>query len=189
MLPLSAIYYISKIFYHFRLEAGLCLYGHDINEDTTPVEATLLWLVGKFCKQTYNFFDIYFINITKNNYNNKNPLYFLAKRRRAEANFPGAQVILSQIKEGPKKKRVGLTLGHGPPARENAAILTTVGELVGKVTSGGPSPSLGKPIAMGYVPTEMAQTGTNMLVEIRGKTYKAVITKMPFIKSNYYTGK
>ncbi|XP_058797254.1 aminomethyltransferase, mitochondrial [Phymastichus coffea] len=140
-----------------RLEAGLCLYGHDINEETTPVEATLLWLV--------------------------------AKRRRAEANFPGAEVILNQIKNGVKRKRVGLTLGQGPPARENAAILTAEGERVGKVTSGAPSPSLGKPIAMGYVPTELAKTGTNVLVEIRNKTYKAVVTKMPFIKSNYYTVK
>ncbi|OXU20331.1 hypothetical protein TSAR_009846 [Trichomalopsis sarcophagae] len=140
-----------------RLEAGLCLYGHDITEDTTPVEATLLWLV--------------------------------AKRRRAEANFPGAQRILDQIKNGVTKKRVGLTLGQGPPARENAPILTAAGERVGKVTSGGPSPTLGKPIAMGYVPLELAKAGTNVLVEVRGKMYKAVVTKMPFVKSNYYTDK
>lgn len=82
---------------------------------------------------------------------------------------------------------MGLTLSQGPPARENAMILTTLGEPVGKVTSGGPSPSLGKPIAMGYVPTELAKIGTDLLVEIRSKTYKAVVTKMPFIKSNYYT--
>ncbi|XP_014236435.1 aminomethyltransferase, mitochondrial [Trichogramma pretiosum] len=140
-----------------RLEAGLCLYGHDIDEDTTPVEATLLWLV--------------------------------AKRRRAEANFPGAQRILEQIKNGAPRKRIGLTLANGPPARENAIIRTEGGEEVGRVTSGGPSPSLGKPIAMGYVPTNLAKAGTNILVEIRGKTYKASVTKMPFIKSNYYTGK
>lgn len=116
-------------------------------------------------------------------------MIFLAKRRRAEANFPGAQIILDQIKNGVKRKRVGLTLGQGPPARENAAILTTEGEGVGRVTSGAPSPSLGKPIAMGYVPTELAKTGTNILVDIRNKTYKAVVTKMPFIKSNYFNGK
>ncbi|XP_014208422.1 aminomethyltransferase, mitochondrial isoform X1 [Copidosoma floridanum] len=139
-----------------RLEAGLCLYGHDINENTTPVEASLLWLV--------------------------------AKRRRAEANFPGAERILEQIRTGSTKKRVGLSLDKGPPAREGAAILTTVGERMGKVTSGGPSPTLGKPIAMGYVPTELAKTGTGVLIEIRGKTYKAVVTKMPFVKVNYFTG-
>ncbi|XP_076182321.1 aminomethyltransferase, mitochondrial isoform X2 [Ptiloglossa arizonensis] len=138
-----------------RLEAGLCLYGHDINENTTPVEAGLTWLV--------------------------------AKRRREEANFPGAEKILSQIKLCNTKKRVGLMLNHGPPAREGAAILTPEGERVGKVTSGGPSPTLGRPIAMGYVPPKLAQYGGGVLVEVRGKTYKAVVTKMPFVKTNYYT--
>ncbi|KZC05634.1 Aminomethyltransferase, mitochondrial [Dufourea novaeangliae] len=140
-----------------RLEAGLCLYGHDIDEQTTPVEAGLTWLV--------------------------------AKRRRAEENFPGAKRILSQIKSGSNKKRIGLMLGNGPPAREGAAILTPEGERVGKVTSGGPSPTLGRPIAMGYVPPELAQCGGGVLVEVRGKTYKATVTKMPFVKTNYYTAK
>ena len=140
-----------------RLDAGLCLYGHDINEDTTPVEAGLTWLV--------------------------------AKRRRAEANFPGAQRILWQIKSGTTKKRIGLLLGHGPPAREGAAILTPEGERVGNITSGGPSPTLGRPIAMGYVPPDLAQYGGGVLVEIRGKTYKATVTRMPFVKTNYYTAK
>lgn len=140
-----------------RLEAGLCLYGHDIDEDTTPVEAGLTWLV--------------------------------AKRRRAEADFPGAQRVLSHIKLGANKKRIGLMLGQGPPAREGAPILTPEGERVGKVTSGGPSPTLGRPIAMGYVPPDLAQPGGGVLVEVRGKTYKATITKMPFVKTNYYTAK
>ncbi|XP_043280624.1 aminomethyltransferase, mitochondrial isoform X2 [Venturia canescens] len=140
-----------------RLEAGLCLYGHDIDEGTTPVEAGLTWLV--------------------------------AKRRRVEKNFPGAKVILEQIKTGARKKRIGLMLGQGPPARESAAILTPEGERVGHITSGGPSPTLGRPIAMGYVPMDLAQNGGGMLVEVRGKTYKATVTKMPFVKTNYYTGK
>ncbi|KYM98630.1 Aminomethyltransferase, mitochondrial [Cyphomyrmex costatus] len=140
-----------------RLEAGLCLYGHDINEDTTPIEAALTWLV--------------------------------AKRRRAEANFPGAQRILSQIKTGTTKKRVGLLLGQGPPAREGAPILTPEGERVGSVTSGGPSPTLGRPIAMGYMPPDLAQFGSGILVEIRGKTYKGSVTRMPFVKTKYYTAK
>ncbi|XP_011495356.1 PREDICTED: aminomethyltransferase, mitochondrial [Ceratosolen solmsi marchali] len=140
-----------------RLEAGFCLYGHDINESITPVEASLQWLI--------------------------------AKRRREAANFPGAEFILEQIKNGPKKKRVGLILGQGPPARENATILTSAGERVGIVTSGGPSPTLGKPIAMGYVPLEHVHTGTPVLTEIRGKTYKALITKMPFVKPHYYSDK
>ncbi|KAK0175735.1 hypothetical protein PV327_009462 [Microctonus hyperodae] len=140
-----------------RLEAGLCLYGHDIDEETTPVEAGLTWLV--------------------------------AKRRRSEANFPGAQKILSQIDGGVRKKRVGLMLTQGPPAREHSPILTLSGERVGTVTSGGPSPTLGKHIAMGYVSPEVAQNGcaNGVLVEVRGKTYKANITKLPFVKTNYYT--
>ncbi|KAH0547360.1 hypothetical protein KQX54_018879 [Cotesia glomerata] len=138
-----------------RLEAGLCLYGHDINEETTPVEAGLTWLIGK--------------------------------RRRQEANFPGAEIIISQIEQGVQKKRVGLTINQGPPARENSSILTESGEKIGVVTSGGPSPTLGKSIAMGYVPPNFSKAGTNLLVEVRGKTWKATVTKMPFIKPNYYT--
>ncbi|KOC68619.1 Aminomethyltransferase, mitochondrial [Habropoda laboriosa] len=140
-----------------RLEAGLCLYGQDIDDVTTPVEAGLTWLV--------------------------------AKRRRAERNFPGSQRIVSQIKTGPGMKRIGLSIAHGPPAREGACILTPEGERVGKVTSGGPSPTLGRSIAMGYVPAELAQCGGGILVEVRGKTYKATVTKMPFVKTSYYTAK
>ena len=116
-------------------------------------------------------------------------ILFEAKRRREEANFPGAERILTQIKSGVTKKRVGLTMGQGPPAREGAAILTPEGERAGKVTSGGPSPTLGRPIAMGYVPPNLAQNGNRVLVEVRGKTYKATVTKMPFVKTNYYIKK
>ncbi|XP_046826016.1 aminomethyltransferase, mitochondrial [Vespa crabro] len=140
-----------------RLEAGLCLYGHDIDHNVTPVEAALNWLV--------------------------------AKRRRTERNFPGAERILSQIKLGTTKKRTGLILGQGPPAREGTSILTPEGERVGTVTSGTPSPTLGRPIAMGYVPPDLAQSGQGVLVEIRGKTYKATVTKMPFVKTKYYMAK
>ncbi|XP_015509346.2 aminomethyltransferase, mitochondrial [Neodiprion lecontei] len=140
-----------------RLEAGLCLYGIDINETTTPVEADLTWLI--------------------------------AKRRRAEKNFPGAEKILFQILTKPLRKRVGLLLGQGPPARAGAVLLTPEGEAVGKVTSGGPSPTLGRHIAMGYLPLNLCHPGSGVLVEIRGKTYKATVSKMPFVKTNYYTGK
>lgn len=104
-------------------------------------------------------------------------------------NFPGAERIVKQIKSGVEKKRVGLLLGHGPPAREGAAILTSEGERVGKVTSGVVSPTLGKPIAMGYMPLSLASVGSNVLLEVRGKTYKGIVTKMPFVKSNYYNSK
>lgn len=115
--------------------------------------------------------------------------YFAAKRRRAEANFPGAQKIISQIKSKPSRRRVGLLLGQGPPAREGATLLTPEGEAVGRVTSGAPSPTLGRPIAMGYLPIDLCQSGAGVLVQIRGKTYKATVAKMPFVKTNYYTGK
>lgn len=78
---------------------------------------------------------------------------------------------------------------HGPPVREGACILTPEGESVGKVTSGGPSPTLGRSIAMGYVPSELAHYGGGILVQVRGKTYKATIAKIPFVKTNYYTEK
>lgn len=80
-------------------------------------------------------------------------------------------------------------MNQGPPARQGAPILTVEGEPVGNVTSGGPSPTLGRPIAMGYMPPDLAQFGSGVLVEIRGKTYKATVTKMPFVKAKYYIAK
>lgn len=84
---------------------------------------------------------------------------------------------------------MGITVVNGPPVRAGACILTPEGERVGNITSGGPSPTLGSYIAMGYVPPELAEYGKGVLVEVRGKTYKAKVTKMPFVKTNYYTGK
>uniref|UniRef100_A0A6P7EY19 Aminomethyltransferase n=1 Tax=Diabrotica virgifera virgifera TaxID=50390 RepID=A0A6P7EY19_DIAVI len=137
-----------------RLEAGLCLYGNDIDEDTTPIQGDLTWLV--------------------------------AKKRRELKNFPGADIILKQIKEGSPTKRIGLISQSGPPARQGAIILSTEGEELGKITSGCPSPSLGKNIAMGYVPTSHSKVGTQVNLKIRDKIYEAVISKMPFVKANYY---
>lgn len=84
---------------------------------------------------------------------------------------------------------MGLLLGQGPPAREGAELLTPEGEAVGRVTSGGPSPTLGRPIAMGYLPLELCNSGSGVLIRIRGKNYNASVVNMPFIKANYYTGK
>lgn len=137
-----------------RLEAGLCLYGSDINSNTTPVEAALTWLV--------------------------------AKRRRELKNFPGAEQILQQIKEGSKTKRVGVTTTSGPPPRHGAKILSEDGRVLGDVTSGCPSPSLGVNVAMGYVPTELSKSGTKLGLQIRDKIYEGVVSKMPFVKANYY---
>ncbi|XP_074770470.1 aminomethyltransferase, mitochondrial isoform X2 [Athene noctua] len=139
-----------------RLEAGLCLYGNDIDETTTPAEAGLLWTLGK--------------------------------RRRTAMDFPGAAIIMAQVKEKPKRKRVGLT-SVGPPIRPHTAILGPEGTPVGTVTSGCPSPSLGKNIAMGYVEAVHSRAGTTLTVEVRKKQHPALVTKMPFVPTQYYMAK
>lgn len=141
-----------------RLEAGLCLYGNDIDESISPVEASLTWLV--------------------------------AKRRRTEASFPGAEIILNQIQNGVSKRRVGIRMEDGAPARKDALLKSaTSKEVVGKVTSGCPSPSLGGNVAMGYVADAMKKSGTDLLVNIRGKDFPCVVAKMPFVPSKYYVKK
>ncbi|XP_041983006.1 aminomethyltransferase, mitochondrial [Aricia agestis] len=139
-----------------RLEAGLCLYGNDINEDITPVEAALTWLV--------------------------------AKRRRTEQNFPGASIIVRQIKEGVQKRRVGIRL-EGAPARRGAVLKDDKGTTIGNVTSGCPSPSLGGNVAMGYVLEHLKKPGTPLAVNIRGKDIPCVVSKMPFVPAKYYIKK
>lgn len=140
----------------FRLEAGLCLYGNDLSEETTPVEAGLSWLV--------------------------------AKRRRETKDFPGSGKILEQLADGAKTKRVGLVLKDGPPARQGTVVFDVRGsEKLGTVTSGCPAPSLGKNIAMAYVPVEYSMPGTDVQLKVRDKLYGAVVTKMPFVRTKYYT--
>jgi len=139
-----------------RLEAGLCLYGHDIDETTSPAEASLLWA--------------------------------LPKTRRERADFPGAERILNEIAEGPPRKRVGLKLLDRAPAREGAEIADKTGQVVGVVTSGGMAPSLGAPIAMGYVPPDSARPGTGLDILVRGKPRAAEVVKTPFVPQNYYRG-
>lgn len=143
-----------------RLEAGMCLYGHDIDDETTPPEAGLSWIV--------------------------------AKERRAEGGFNGADVILQQLKPkkdggGVKKRRIGLIV-EGPPAREGHMIIDENGSNIGQVTSGCPSPSLGKNIAMAYVMDGHHQAGRELTALIRGRKHKATITKMPFLPSKYWKG-
>ena len=141
-----------------RLEAGMCLYGHDLDDATTPVEAGLSWIIGK--------------------------------RRRAAGGFNGASTILEQLKprskggKGVERRRVGFTI-TGPPAREGAEIKVD-GEVVGKITSGSPSPCLKKNIAMGYIRDGLHKSGTEVEVIVRGKGRKGVITKMPFLETKYY---
>ncbi|XP_016993398.2 aminomethyltransferase, mitochondrial [Drosophila takahashii] len=138
-----------------RLEAGLCLYGSDIDSKTTPVEAALSWLVSK--------------------------------RRRTTRDFPGAEVILGQLKDGVSRRRVGLQMlgAKPPPARSGVAIFSQ-GQQVGQVTSGCPSPSAGRNIAMGYVTENLKAPGTKVEFKVRDKFYEAEVAKMPFVKANYY---
>ncbi|XP_061052782.1 aminomethyltransferase, mitochondrial isoform X2 [Eubalaena glacialis] len=137
-----------------RLEAGLCLYGNDIDEHTTPVEGSLSWTLGK--------------------------------RRRAAMDFPGASVIVPQLKGKVQRRRVGL-MCEGAPVRAHNPILSTEGTVLGAVTSGCPSPCLRKNVAMGYVPYEYSRPGTLLLVEVRRKQQMAMVSKMPFVPTNYYT--
>ncbi|KAK7102867.1 aminomethyltransferase, mitochondrial-like [Littorina saxatilis] len=140
-----------------RLEAGLCLYGNDIDETTTPVEASLTWVVGK--------------------------------ARRQKADFPGAEIIVEQIKSKPTRRRVGF-LSTGPPARGGAVIYDSNGvKVIGKITSGCPSPTLKQNVAMGYVKKDFAKNGTNVKIEIRKKLHDAQVAKMPFVPTNYYIPK
>ena len=138
-----------------RLEAGLCLYGHDLSEEISPVQGSLTWTIGA--------------------------------RRRAEGGFLGSDKILPQIKGGVDKRRVGFIV-EGAPAREGAQILNADGQEIGTITSGCPSPILKKNVAMGYIQTGFHKLGTQVLVKVRNKTQKAIVTKMPFVPHNYYRG-
>jgi aminomethyltransferase len=136
-----------------RLEAGLCLYGNDIDEVTTPVEANLAWAIGK--------------------------------RRRAEANFPGAAPILDQLTNGTHRLRVGIRPEGRAPARASTDIVGPGGAVVGTITSGGFSPSLQAPIAMGYVRRDLAEPGTPLSLMVRGKPLPARVAPLPFVPTNY----
>jgi aminomethyltransferase len=136
-----------------RLEAGLPLYGHDIDTHTTPVEADLT--------------------------------FALSKRRRLEGGFPGAQRLANELASGPIRKRVGLFVEGRQPVREGALVIDSEGSEVGKVTSGGFSPSLERPIAMAYVPAAAAVAGTAVTVEQRGKIFRAEVAPMPFVPHRY----
>ncbi|CAH1992595.1 unnamed protein product [Acanthoscelides obtectus] len=113
--------------------------------------------------------------------------WLVQKKRRELKNFPGADVILQQIKEGSAVKRIGMISESGPPARQGAVIFSEDEKELGKITSGCPSPSIGKNVAMGYVPTTHSKVGTKLKLQIRNKLYDAVVSKMPFVPSHYYS--
>jgi len=115
-------------------------------------------------------------------------LLFLGRKRRNEKQYPGASVILKQLSEGVKRKRVGLVQkSQGAPAVGGAVIFNEKGDEIGSVTSGCPSPTLSQNIAMGYVDSKFAKTGTTLRVAVRGQKIPMVVTNMPFVKTNYYS--
>ena len=137
-----------------RLEAGLPLYGHDLDLKTTPVMAGLNFAINK--------------------------------RRRAEGGFPGALRILAELDNGPIEKRVGFEIDGRQPVREGALVLDGEGNEVGKITSGGFSPSLQRPIAMGYVAGHLSEVGTALKLEQRGKLFDARVVPVPFVPHRYH---
>jgi aminomethyltransferase len=139
-----------------RLEAGLCLYGHDIDETTTPIEADLAWTIGK--------------------------------RRRADGGFPGAATVLRQLAEGTRRKRVGIRQDGRAPAREGTEIVDEARNKLGHVTSGGFGPSVGAPVAMGYVDSTDAVEGTSLLLLVREAPRPARVVRLPFVPPRYYRG-
>ncbi|RMD40807.1 hypothetical protein DV735_g4351, partial [Chaetothyriales sp. CBS 134920] len=149
-----------------RLEAGMCLYGHDISTETTPPVASLGWVVGK------------------------------SRRSNPEPAFNGSEIINAQLANPKTlpTRRVGFLVESGPAAREGADILSvnedgSYGEPIGKVTSGLPSPTLdGQNIAMGYVKTGWHKKGTKVGIKVRTKVREGEVAKMPFVENKFYRG-
>ncbi|WP_281990984.1 glycine cleavage system aminomethyltransferase GcvT [Sulfitobacter geojensis] len=142
-----------------RLEAGLCLYGNDIDAGTTPVEGALNWAIQKVRRSG----------------------------GAREGGFPGAQVILDQLSAGAARKRVGLRPEGRAPMREGVAVFDAAegGQEVGVVTSGGFGPSVGGPVAMGTVKTAASDVGTALWGEVRGKRLPLTVAKLPFVAANF----
>ncbi|HEY2890852.1 MAG TPA: glycine cleavage system aminomethyltransferase GcvT [Dongiaceae bacterium] len=136
-----------------RLEAGLCLYGHDIDTTTTPIEAGLAWSIGQ--------------------------------RRRKEGGFPGAAIVQKQLAEGPKRRRVGILPEGKQPARDHTEVQDSSGRKIGEITSGGFGPSVGGPVAMGYVESSAATPGSALNLIVRGKALPGKTVSLPFVKHNY----
>ncbi len=136
-----------------RLEAGLCLYGHDIDETTSPVEAGLSWSIGR--------------------------------QRRIDGDFPGASRIQRELNRGPTRRRVGIRPAGRAPAREGTEILSADDQPIGRITSGGFGPTVGGPIAMGYVAAEHAGLGSELQLVIRGARHPASVVPLPFVPHRY----
>ncbi|WP_419796201.1 glycine cleavage system aminomethyltransferase GcvT [Vibrio injensis] len=144
-----------------RLECGLCLYGHDLDETTTPVEASLLWAIQ--------------------------PVRRIGGER--AGGFPGAEIILKQIESKQvARKRIGLVGQTKAPVREGTELFDAEGNKVGIVTSGTVGPTAEQPISMGYVRADLAVIGHELFAEVRGKMLPMKVEKMPFVPQRYYRG-
>ena len=143
-----------------RLEAGLCLYGHDIDTTTTPVQAGLTWAIQK------------------------------VRRPGGEraGGYPGAETIAAQLADGAPMKRVGLVGLERVPVREGAHIVDDAGLGIGRVTSGTVGPSVGQPIAMAYLPSALAVPGTVVHADVRGKRQPLRVSPLPFAPHSYFRG-
>ena len=143
-----------------RLEAGLCLYGHELDPTTTPIEAAIGWAIQK-----------------------------VRRTGGARAGgFPGADTILAQFDAGTARLRVGLAGSTRAPVREGAPLLDAGGREVGCVTSGSFGPSAGQPVAMAYVETASATPGTELSALVRGRPVPMTVTTMPFVPQRYHRG-
>ncbi|MEP5758818.1 MAG: glycine cleavage system aminomethyltransferase GcvT [Litoreibacter sp.] len=142
-----------------RLEAGLCLYGHDIDTETTPIQGALNWAIQKVRR----------------------------KGGDREGGFPGADIIMDELSNGVPRKRVGLRPEGKAPMREGVLLFTNQDSdaPIGKITSGGFGPSFGGPVAMGYLPTEYSSSDTTVYGELRGKRLPLTVTSLPFISANF----
>uniref|UniRef100_UPI0026314093 glycine cleavage system aminomethyltransferase GcvT n=1 Tax=uncultured Ruegeria sp. TaxID=259304 RepID=UPI0026314093 len=136
-----------------RLEAGLCLYGNDIDQSTSPVEASLGWA--------------------------------MQKRRKEDGGFPGAERVQRELTEGASRKLVGIKPDGRAPARQGVEIQCAAGNTIGQITSGSFGPTVGGPIAMGYVSAGHGEPGEKVNLIIRGKAQPAEIVATPFVKQNY----
>ncbi|ABQ13850.1 glycine cleavage system aminomethyltransferase GcvT [Dichelobacter nodosus] len=139
-----------------RLEAGLCLYGNDIDTTTTPIEAGIAWAIQKVRKP----------------------------EGEREGGYPGAEIIAQHIKNGVARRRVGFSIEGKLPVRQHTKIFHNDKE-VGEITSGGFAATLDAPVAMGYVDSELATTGTEFVAMVRNKAIKMQIVDLPFVKKDY----
>lgn len=143
-----------------RLEAGLCLYGHDMDAGTTPVMANLGWALSKVRREGNG----------------------------RAGGFPGAERIFAEQRDGVSRKRVGLLVQERVPVREGAELVDANGASIGRVTSGGFGPTLGAPVAMGYVDSAFAALDTELFAVVRGKQVSVKVAKTPFVPQRYYRG-